>query len=40
MEMLPRDATVEAVADANDQVQECHEDDNRRVIYRPADCIL
>jgi hypothetical protein len=42
MSMMPlaRDATVEAVADANDQVQECHEDDNRRVIYRPEDCIL
>lgn len=40
MMMLARDATVEAVADANDQVQECHEDDNRRVIYRPEDCIL
>lgn len=31
--------SIEAIADANDQVGECREDDNRRVIYRPDDCI-
>jgi hypothetical protein len=36
---LPANASVEAEADANDQVQECHEDDNLRTIYRPDDCI-
>lgn len=36
---LPPDNTIEAQADANDQVQECREDDNRRVIYQPDDCI-
>lgn len=33
-------ATVEAVADANEQVQECREGDNRRLIYSPGDCLL
>ncbi len=36
---LPADTTVEAQADANEQVQECREGDNRRVIYQPSDCI-
>ncbi|MDP3274256.1 MAG: hypothetical protein Q8Q09_03620 [Deltaproteobacteria bacterium] len=36
---LPADSSVEAQADANDQVQECREDDNRRTIYTPDDCI-
>jgi hypothetical protein len=36
---LPPDSSVEAQADANDQVQECREDDNLRTIYRPEDCI-
>jgi hypothetical protein len=31
--------SVEAVADANDQVLECYENDNARVIYRPGDCL-
>lgn len=36
---LPADSSVEAEADANDQVQECSENDNTRTIYRPDDCI-
>jgi hypothetical protein len=31
--------SVEAVADVNDQVQECRERDNARVIYRPSECL-
>jgi hypothetical protein len=36
---LDPQSAVEAQADANDQVQECREDDNRRELYRPEDCI-
>jgi FG-GAP-like repeat len=36
---LPAESSVEAEADANDQVQECDERDNLRTIYRPEDCI-
>lgn len=33
------ETSVRAVADANGQVQECHEDNNLREVYRPGDCI-
>ena len=37
--VVPPGASIDADADANDQVQECTESDNHRTIYRPEDCI-